>query len=74
MEVSKEGTFRVRKGAWTEEEDILLRHCIQKHGEGNWYRVPSIAGNLFSFFCFFQESDQTRLINFMGFFGKLVQE
>jgi hypothetical protein len=44
-----EATFRVRKGAWTEEEDILLRQCIQKHGEGNWYQVPSRAGNLFVF-------------------------
>ncbi|XP_059451540.1 transcription factor MYB114-like [Corylus avellana] len=39
-----EGTFRLRKGAWTEEEDILLRRCIEKHGEGNWYQVPSRAG------------------------------
>ncbi|XP_059451690.1 transcription factor MYB114-like [Corylus avellana] len=34
----------VRKGAWNEEEDILLRQCIEKHGEGNWYKVPSRAG------------------------------
>jgi hypothetical protein len=40
-----ENTFRVRKGAWTEEEDILLRLFIQKHGEGKWYQVPSRAGS-----------------------------
>ncbi|KAK4765379.1 hypothetical protein SAY86_026469 [Trapa natans] len=34
----------VRKGAWTEEEDIILRKCIEKHGEGNWYQVPGRAG------------------------------
>ncbi|XP_022728181.1 transcription factor MYB90-like [Durio zibethinus] len=34
----------VRKGPWTEEEDILLRKCIQKYGEGNWHQVPCRAG------------------------------
>ena len=35
-----EGSFGVRKGAWTEEEDILLKQCIQKYGEGKWHLVP----------------------------------
>ncbi|XP_030955973.1 transcription factor MYB114-like [Quercus lobata] len=39
-----EGTFGVRKGAWSEEEDILLKQCIQKHGEGKWHLVPVSAG------------------------------
>ncbi|PIN21399.1 Transcription factor, Myb superfamily [Handroanthus impetiginosus] len=30
----------VRKGAWTKEEDILLRNCIDKYGEGKWHLVP----------------------------------
>ncbi|KAL6286817.1 hypothetical protein ACE6H2_011207 [Prunus campanulata] len=30
----------VRKGAWTGEEDDLLRQCIENHGEGNWHQVP----------------------------------
>ncbi|KAI3863888.1 hypothetical protein MKW98_031480 [Papaver atlanticum] len=34
----------VRKGAWSAEEDLLLRNCIQKYGEGKWHRVPLRAG------------------------------
>ncbi|OMO95646.1 hypothetical protein COLO4_15740 [Corchorus olitorius] len=34
----------VRKGAWTEEEDLLLKKYIEKHGEGKWHQVPSKAG------------------------------
>ncbi|KAL6286820.1 hypothetical protein ACE6H2_011210 [Prunus campanulata] len=34
----------VRKGAWTKEEDDLLRQCIENHGEGNWHQVPYKAG------------------------------
>nr|AJB28499.1 Myb10 short [Prunus cerasus] len=34
----------VRKGAWTGEEDDLLRLCIENHGEGNWHQVPYKAG------------------------------
>ncbi|RWR75026.1 transcription factor MYB114 isoform X2 [Cinnamomum micranthum f. kanehirae] len=36
----------VRKGAWTEEEDILLRKCIEKYGEGKWRQVPMKAGRV----------------------------
>ncbi|XP_058071391.1 transcription factor MYB1-like [Magnolia sinica] len=34
----------VRKGAWTQEEDLLLRKCIEKYGEGKWNLVPQRAG------------------------------
>ncbi|KAI3861500.1 hypothetical protein MKW98_000452 [Papaver atlanticum] len=34
----------LRKGAWTEEEDLLLRKCILKYGEGKWRQVPLRAG------------------------------
>nr|ACA04006.1 R2R3 MYB transcriptional regulator [Diplacus aurantiacus]ACA04007.1 R2R3 MYB transcriptional regulator [Diplacus aurantiacus] len=34
----------VRKGAWTPEEDILLRKCIHTFGEGKWHLVPIRAG------------------------------
>ncbi|XP_015160236.1 transcription factor R2R3-MYB isoform X1 [Solanum tuberosum] len=34
----------IRKGSWTEEEDILLRKCIDKYGEGKWHLVPTRAG------------------------------
>nr|QPF16196.1 MYB1 [Paeonia ostii] len=39
-----EGNLGLRKGAWTCEEDSLLRKCIQKYGEGNWHQVPLRAG------------------------------
>nr|QTO65863.1 R2R3MYB [Tropaeolum majus] len=34
----------LRKGAWTSEEDDLLRKCIHKYGEGKWHQVPLKAG------------------------------
>ncbi|RZC89784.1 hypothetical protein C5167_035780 [Papaver somniferum] len=37
-------TRGLRKGAWSAEEDLLLRKCIQKYGEGKWHRVPLRAG------------------------------
>nr|XP_034902227.1 transcription factor MYB1-like [Populus alba] len=37
-------SFGVRKGAWTEEEDILLRKCVEKYGEGRWFQIPLKAG------------------------------
>ncbi|GAB4855809.1 hypothetical protein Ancab_024454 [Ancistrocladus abbreviatus] len=30
--------------AWTEEEDHLLRKCVEQYGEGKWHRVPLLAG------------------------------
>ncbi|KAF8017632.1 hypothetical protein BT93_H2736 [Corymbia citriodora subsp. variegata] len=30
--------------AWTEEEDHLLKRCIEQYGEGKWHRVPKLAG------------------------------
>ncbi|KAG8384180.1 hypothetical protein BUALT_Bualt04G0091300 [Buddleja alternifolia] len=38
------GTKGVRKGAWTKEEDILLKKCIEKYGEGKWHLVPLRSG------------------------------
>ncbi|CAO2825323.1 unnamed protein product [Amaranthus hypochondriacus] len=35
---------KIKKGLWSEEEDELLRKCIEKYGEGNWKRVPKRAG------------------------------
>ncbi|XP_020256493.1 transcription factor MYB114-like [Asparagus officinalis] len=34
----------VRKGAWSKEEDDLLRKCIEMYGEGKWSSVPNKAG------------------------------
>ncbi|CAO2817284.1 unnamed protein product [Amaranthus hypochondriacus] len=45
QEDGAKGKSKVRKGAWSEEEDDLLRKCIQKYGEGScWKRVPQRAG------------------------------
>lgn len=42
--------------AWTEEEDYLLKKCIQQYGEGKWHRIPLLAGNLkFTFSFLFLE-------------------
>lgn len=35
----------VRKGAWTKEEDDLLKQFIEKHGEVKWHQVPPKAGS-----------------------------
>uniref|UniRef100_A0A0D3BCY6 Uncharacterized protein n=1 Tax=Brassica oleracea var. oleracea TaxID=109376 RepID=A0A0D3BCY6_BRAOL len=43
MEDSSKG---LTKGAWTAEEDSLLRRCIDKYGEGKWHQVPLRAGFL----------------------------
>ncbi|KAI3928352.1 hypothetical protein MKW98_023953 [Papaver atlanticum] len=34
----------LRSGSWAEEEDLLLRNCINKYGEGKWHKVPDRAG------------------------------
>ncbi|KAI3665593.1 hypothetical protein L6452_44220 [Arctium lappa] len=34
----------LRKGAWTAEEDMLLKNCVEKYGEGKWHLVPLKAG------------------------------
>ena len=57
-----EGSFGVRKGAWTEEEDILLKQCIQKYGEGKWHLVPVRAGIILE--------SRVSQIDFSFFFGK----
>ncbi|MQM09809.1 hypothetical protein Taro_042690 [Colocasia esculenta] len=36
----------VRKDAWTPEEDLLLKKCVEKHGEGRWHLVPTQAGRI----------------------------
>lgn len=41
----------VRKGAWTEEEDLLLRKCMDKYGEGKWHLVPTRSGKLTNSCC-----------------------
>ncbi|KAD3641411.1 hypothetical protein R6Q59_003991 [Mikania micrantha] len=36
----------LHRGAWSDEEDKLLTHYIQAHGEGQWRSLPSKAGLL----------------------------
>ncbi|KAG1365366.1 transcription factor MYB113-like [Cocos nucifera] len=36
----------IRKGAWTVEEDALLRRCVEKYGAKEWRHVPRRAGRL----------------------------
>lgn len=50
--------------AWTEEEDRLLKKCIQQYGEGKWHRVPLLAGRLIDsiIYCFLF----FKLINWLG--------
>ncbi|GAB4832415.1 hypothetical protein Ancab_006432 [Ancistrocladus abbreviatus] len=44
MDGSPSSNIGVRKGTWTKEEDLLLKQCIHKYGEGNWHQVPRRAG------------------------------
>ncbi|XP_058754710.1 transcription factor MYB1-like [Vicia villosa] len=44
MHMEKSKSRGVRKGAWTYEEDKLLKACIDKYGEGKWHLVPQRAG------------------------------
>ncbi|PON85042.1 Octamer-binding transcription factor, partial [Trema orientale] len=44
MEAGGSSARGVRKGAWTPEEDILLKECIDMYGEGKWHLVPARAG------------------------------
>ncbi|XP_061337238.1 transcription factor MYB1-like [Gastrolobium bilobum] len=39
-----EGSLLVRKGAWSKEEDDLLRAYVQQYGEGKWHLVPIRTG------------------------------
>ncbi|AES99304.1 myb-like DNA-binding domain protein [Medicago truncatula] len=39
-----DNTRAVKRGAWTYEEDKLLKACINKYGEGKWHFVPQRAG------------------------------
>ncbi|CAN6479741.1 unnamed protein product [Victoria cruziana] len=34
----------IKRGAWSEEEDRLLRKCVETYGEGKWNLVPQRAG------------------------------
>ena len=59
------GSFVVRKGAWTEEEDILLRQCIEKFGEGRWHQVPLRAGSK-------RERREINILIFLGLSGSFI--
>ncbi|XP_003621572.2 transcription factor MYB1 [Medicago truncatula] len=40
-----DNTIGVKKGAWTYEEDNLLKAYINKYGEGKWHLIPQRAGS-----------------------------
>ena len=40
MRPSGNTSLKLRKGAWTAEEDMLLKKCIERYGEGKWHLVP----------------------------------
>ncbi|KAL9158395.1 hypothetical protein ABFS82_08G065400 [Erythranthe guttata] len=44
MEKNKGVVGGVRKGAWTKEEDQMLKKCVQTYGEGKWHLVPLRTG------------------------------
>lgn len=48
LEAKKERSDTENMGgvAWTEEEDHLLKKCIEQYGEGKWHRIPHLAGKL----------------------------
>lgn len=33
-----------KRGAWSKEEDMLLKKCVEIYGEGRWHLVPLRAG------------------------------
>lgn len=37
----------LNRGAWTDQEDKILRDYITTHGEGKWSTLPNQAGNIF---------------------------
>lgn len=39
----------LRKGPWTLDEDTLLIHYIENHGEGHWNALAKCAGKLQQF-------------------------
>nr|ACQ82819.1 R2R3-myb transcription factor [Aquilegia formosa] len=42
--MEKTSSSGLKKGKWSEEEDDLLKKCIEKYGEGNWQKVPLRTG------------------------------
>ena len=35
---------KLNKGPWTEAEDAILSAYVKAHGEGNWRKLPKLAG------------------------------
>ncbi|KAF9588108.1 hypothetical protein IFM89_007584 [Coptis chinensis] len=42
MERSRSSSLK--KGLWSEQEDFLLKKCIEEYGAGSWHKVPLRAG------------------------------
>lgn len=63
----------LKKGPWTQEEDLKLMEYIQLHGPGNWRTLPKNAGNNptvfnFLFLCLFMEKIFWNFFRMMKYF------
>jgi myb proto-oncogene protein len=47
---AKEG---LNRGAWTAQEDKILREYIRVYGEGKWRNIPKRAGNIYIYIYLF---------------------
>lgn len=42
----KEVKTRMKRGFWKPEEDLILKNCVETHGEGNWATISEKSGIL----------------------------
>ncbi|KAH0652077.1 hypothetical protein AABB24_012280 [Solanum stoloniferum] len=40
----KEVKTRMKRGFWKPEEDLILKNCVETHGEGNWATISEKSG------------------------------
>ncbi|XP_059287742.1 transcription factor MYB114-like [Lycium ferocissimum] len=40
----KEVKTRMKRGFWKPEEDLILKKCVETHGEGNWATISEKSG------------------------------
>lgn len=41
-----EGKSYVKRGLWKPEEDMILKSCVETHGEGNWADISRRSGSI----------------------------
>ncbi|OIT26367.1 PREDICTED: transcription factor MYB82-like [Nicotiana attenuata] len=42
--MDKEFKTRMKRGFWKPEEDLILKNCVETHGEGNWATISEKSG------------------------------